>query len=128
MNKLVKDCMHSIRDHASAVILPEIGPNIEAFKTAGHLASGAAISPRLYESLGKKKSSRTIGGNKQLKTALISSGGMAGRTKDFTFSIFYYCDSSRGSKIKFVVDCYHKFLQTIYKVLSDKIPYDEKEH
>lgn len=31
--------IHGVKQHSAAVILAEIGPTIEAFKTAGHLAS-----------------------------------------------------------------------------------------
>ena len=69
-----------VKQHSAAIILAEIGPSIEAFRTASHLASWAGLSPGSYESAGKKKSSRVTRGNKYLKTALITSGGMAGRS------------------------------------------------
>lgn len=58
----------------SAVVLGEIGPNIEAFKTAGHLTSWAGLSPGSYESAGKSKSSHITPGNKYLKSALVIAG------------------------------------------------------
>lgn len=113
-----------IKKQSAAVILGEIGPNVEAFKTVGHLASWAGVSPGSNESAGKQKSSHTTQGNKYLKTSLISSGGMAGRSKDPAFSSLYDRVSARSSKMKAVVACGHKLLRIIYKVLSERIHYD----
>lgn len=116
-----------VKQQSAAVILGEIGPNVEAFRTVGHLASWAGVSPGSNESAGRKKSSHTTQGNKYLKTALFSSGGMAGRSKDPAFSSLYNRISSRGSKMKAVVACGHKLLRIIYKVLSDRIHYDKEK-
>ena len=116
-----------VKANSAAVILAEIGPDVEAFKTAGHLASWAGLSPGSYESAGVKKSSRTTRGNKYLKTVLISSGGIAGRSMDPAFSHLYQRISARGSKMKAVVACGHKLLRIIYKVLSCHIHYDKEK-
>lgn len=44
-----------VKKQSAAVILGEIGPHVEAFKTVGHLASWAGVSPGSNESAGKKK-------------------------------------------------------------------------
>ena len=91
-----------VKQHSAAIILAEIGPSIEAFRTASHLASWAGLSPGSYESAGKKKSSRVTRGNKYLKTALITSGGMAGRSRDPAFKLLYH---SLHSRVNYNEEC-----------------------
>lgn len=116
-----------VKANSAAVILAEIGSDVEAIKTAAHLASWAGLSPGSYESAGVKKSSRTTRGNKYLKTTLIACGGIAGRSMDPAFSNFDQRLSARGAKMKAVVACGHKLLRIIYKVLSCHIHYDKQK-
>lgn len=116
-----------IKAQSAAVILGEIGPNVEAFKTVGHLASWAGVSPGSYESAGKKKGSHTTPGNKYLKSMLLSSGGMAGRSRDPAFSNLYHRIAAKSSKMKAVGACGHKLLRIIYKVLSEHVHYDKEK-
>lgn len=116
-----------IKKQSAAVILGEIGPDVEAFHTVGHLSSWAGLSPGSNESAGKSSHSRTTRGNKYLKIALISSGGTAGRSKDAAFSALYHRMAARGSKMKAIVACAHKLLRIIYKVLSDRVHYETKK-
>lgn len=116
-----------IKEIGAAIILGEIGPDVDAFSTVGHLASWTGLAPGSYESAGIKKSSRTTRGNRYLKTALISAGGVAGRSKDTAFSHLYYRVANKGSKMKAVVACGHKLLRIIYKVLKEHVHYDKEK-
>jgi len=117
-----------ISEESAAVILGEIGPNVDAFKTAGHLASWAGLSPGPYESAGKSHSSRTTRGNIYLKSVLITSGGVAGNSKDRAFSYKYHVTFRRtGKKLLARVACAHKLIRIIYKVLSDKVEYETEK-
>ena len=116
-----------IKETGAATILSEIGPNVDAFSSVGHLASWAGLSPGSNESAGIKKSSRTTGGNKYLKTALVRSGGSAGRSKEPAFNQLYYRLSNKGSKMKAVVACAHKLLRIIYKILKEHVHYNAEK-
>ncbi len=144
MKQLEKEIQHYIQDHfpeeynllltipgishsCAAVVLAEIGPNVDAFQSDGHLASWAGLCPGSYESAGIKKSSHIGQGNRYIKHALSISGGIAGRSKDLAFSSFYKRIAQRGSKMKAVITCAHKLLRTIYKLLSTKQAYNEQK-
>lgn len=62
-----------------------------------------------------------------MKTALTSSGGIAGRSRDLAFSSLYHRLCNRRSKLETVVACGHKLIKIIYKILSEKVSYDEKK-
>lgn len=79
-----------INENCAATVLAEIGPNVQAFKSDGHLASWAGLCPGSYESAGIKKSSHITQGNRYLKHALTMSGLIAAHSKDTTFSSLYY--------------------------------------
>jgi len=55
---------------AAAVLVAEIGESMAVFPTAGHLLSWAGLCPRLDESAGKRRSTRTRTGAPWLKTLL----------------------------------------------------------
>lgn len=78
-----------------------------------HLASWAGLSLSSYESAGIKNSSRTTRGNKYQKTALVRSGGFAGRSKEPAFNQLYYRLSNKESKMKAVVACAQKRLRIV---------------
>ena len=63
--------MPGLQDTAAAVVLAEIGDDMTAFPTAGHLVSWAGLCPRLDESAGKRRSTRVRHGAPWLKTTLV---------------------------------------------------------
>lgn len=116
-----------IKEQTAAIILGEIGPDLSNFPTVGHLASWAGVSPGSNESAGLSKSSRTTKGNKYVRRALFLAGGTAGRSQDLAYSSLYLRVTSRGSKMKAIVACAHKHIRIIYKILTERVPYNEKK-
>lgn len=100
------------------VILSEIVPNMEDFKSQGNLASWAGVCPGSYESGGIKDPSHTTHGNKYIKSILFQAGGTGGRSKDEAFHNLYSRISSRNSRMKAIIACAHKMIRLIYKILT----------
>jgi transposase len=65
-------------------LIGEIGVDMSAFATAGHLASWARQAPRVTESAGKRKGKNATGrGNPYIGGALGEASASAGRTQTF---------------------------------------------
>ena len=58
-----------VGERAAEVILGEIGPDVEAFPTAGHLSSWVGLCPGNDESAGKRRSGKTTKGSQWLRGA-----------------------------------------------------------
>src|SRR3989442_10032065 len=76
------DSIPGINQRTAEVIIAEIGVDMSAFPSAGHLASWAALCPGNNESAGKHKSGKMRKGNRWLRTALIEAAAGASRGKN----------------------------------------------
>jgi transposase len=64
-------------------LIAEIGTNMTAFPTAGHLCSWARVAPRARQSGGKSRKAAAGRGNPYLGAALGEAAASAGRTQTF---------------------------------------------
>lgn len=104
---------------AAAVILGEIGDDMSKFPSAGHLLSWAGLCPRLDESAGKRRSTRTRPGAPWLKTMLAQIAWPAARKKHSYFQVqFLRLKSRRGPK-KAIVAVAASMLTDVYYMLRD---------
>jgi transposase len=111
--------MPGVSATAAAVIVAEIGDDMSTFPTAGHLVSWAGLCPRLDESAGKRRSTRTRSGAPWLKTTLVQGAWAAARKQDSYFHAqFLRLKSRRGPK-KAILAVAASMLTDVYYMLRD---------
>lgn len=101
----------------AAMLLVEIGSDMDAFGTAGRLASWVGICPGNNESAGKRKSGRVRKGNLYVRRLLCEFAHAASRTKSVFKSKFEAIIIRRGHK-RAIVALAHKILRTIFVMLK----------
>ena len=117
--------MPGLGETAAAVILAEIGDTVSPFPTAAHLVSWAGLCPRLDESAGKRRSTRTRHGAPWLKTTLVQAAWAATRRKDGYFHAqFLRLKSRRGPK-KAILAVAASMLTDVYYMLRDGVEFHD---
>jgi len=117
--------MPGLRETAVAVILAEIGDDMSKFPSAGHLVSWAGLCPRLDESAGKPRSTRTRQGAPWLKTTLVQAAWAAARKKESYFhGQFLRLKSRRGPK-KAILAVAASMLTDVYYMLRDGVEFHD---
>jgi transposase len=117
--------MPGVRDTGAAVILAEIGDDMSKFPSAGHLVSWAGFCPRLDETAGKRRSTRTRSGAPWLKTTLVQMAWAASRKKDSYFHAqFLRLKSRRGPK-KAILAVAASMLTDVYYMLRDGVEFHD---
>jgi transposase len=119
------DAVPGIDRIVAQAVLGEIGLDMTRFLTPQHLISWACLCPRLDESAGKRKSTRTRKGACWLKTVLVQAAWAAVRTKNSYYRAqFLRLRARRGPK-KAIVAVAASMLTAIYYILRDGVEYRE---
>jgi transposase len=117
--------MPGISTTTAAVILAEIGDDVRPFPTAAHLVSWAGLAPRLDESAGKRRSTRTRPSAPWLKTTIVQAAWGAARAKDSYFHAqFSRLKTRRGPK-KAIVAVAASMLTAVYHMLRNGVEFHD---
>lgn len=119
------DTIPGINRSIAEVLLAEIGPDMNRFPDAHHLASWAGMCPGHGESGGKRQSGKTRKGNRWLRQALIEAAHGASHTKDTYLSSQYRRLVGRRGKKRALVAVGHSLLVIAYHVLNRQATYVE---
>jgi transposase len=120
--------MPGISDTTARVLIAEIGTGMTRFPSVGHLISWAGLCPRLDESAGKRRSTRTRQTARWLKPMLVNAAWAATRKKEgYLPAQFLRIKSRRGAK-KAILAVANSMLTAAYHMLRDGVEYHDLGH
>ena len=106
----------------AAMLLVEIGSDMDAFGSADRLASWVGVCPGNNESAGKRKSGRVRKGNPYVRRLLCEFAHAASRTTSVFKSKFQALTVRRGHK-RAIIALAHKLLRTMFFMLKRREHY-----
>lgn len=112
------DEIPGIGRRTAQVIIAEIGPDMAAFPTPGHLVSWAKLAPRTIQSGAMRRSGRIGHGNSYLRSVLGEAAIAAARTNTF-LGARYRRLVKRIGKAKALVAVARSILVIIWHLLAD---------
>jgi len=103
----------------AAVIVAEIGFDMNRFPDASHLASWAGLCPGNNESAGKRYSGSTRNGNRYLRRVLTQSAWSIKRKKDCCLTSMFWRVSGRGGQKKAALAVAHRMLTIAWHIIAE---------
>ncbi|MDX9748712.1 MAG: IS110 family transposase [Paludibacter sp.] len=118
-----------IKEPSAAIIISEIGDNMNFFATAAALVSWAGLRPRNDESAGKIKSRKIIHGNKYLRKILMECAWGAARTKNSVFYCrFWHLKGMKKHHNAVIVAIARQLLTIVWTLLTKQEQFDKQYH
>ena len=109
----------------AAMLLVEIGAEMQSFGSAERLASWVGICPGNNESAGKRKSGKTRKGNAWVRRLLCEFAQAASRSRSALKDKFNALNIRKGHK-KSIIALAHKMLRIIFSMLKNNQPYRDR--
>ncbi len=109
----------------AAMLLVEIGVEMQSFGSAERLASWVGICPGNNESAGKRKSGKTRKGNAWVRRLLCEFAQAASRSRCALKDKFAALSIRKGHK-KSIVALAHKMLRIVFAILKTNTPYRDR--
>jgi transposase len=113
------DAIPGVDRMGAAIILAEIGPNVDAWEDAGKLACWACLCPGNKISAGKRLSGRMRQGNRWLRSAFCQMAWASTRKKGSYFKTQFRRIAGRRGKQRAVMAVAHTLLVIVYHLLRD---------
>lgn len=110
----------------AALLLVEIGVDMERFGSKENLASWAGMCPGNNESAGKRKSGKTRRGNRAVRRILCEAANAASKTNSQFKSKYQGLVIRRGHK-RAIIAIGHKILRAVYSLLKNGRAYIDPE-
>lgn len=121
----ILDEIPGVNERIGAIIVAELGLEMEQFPDEAHLCSWVGLCPAAKISANKRLSTKTGKGNRWLRQALIEAANAAARSKDTFLSAYYQRLRKRMGHKKALVALAHRILIIIYHVLKEQQAYQE---
>ena len=104
-------------ERGAAMLLVEVGDDMDAFGAGEKLASWAGVCPGNHESAGKRKSGKKRKGNPYVRRILCEAANAAARTRSALAALFKSLLIRRGRK-RAIFALAHKILKIVFVLIS----------
>lgn len=117
------DQIPGINRRSAENLIAEVGPDMTAFASAGHLASWAGVCPGKRESAGKTRRAPVRRGNRWLTRTLAQSAWTARNKKTGYLAAQFRRIARRRGEKRAVIAVAHSILVAVYYILRDEVDY-----